>query len=266
MERKKAIQDFLSRYTLSDTEESILLNEKNLDENNYDYFTIHEKAISIRKSCDALLQDPYCILSCTVQLLERVSRQQEESYKLLFQWTQKQLEQCNTNSYIFDINDNRFHFFRRAFVTLKQRRSYFDHCLEILNSVRKEMMTKKFNEHQRSWDQRKKVGMYIPLLSDILASVHQTMGSEEELYQFIFNEDELNTSSEGEEKTSNSLDTIVPRSPLEAESTNQKKEEQNSVLKNEFDMMIHTSLDIIFSGIITPLTVRFPFFFLSNRI
>ena len=67
MERKKAIQDFLSRYTLSDTEESILLNEKNLDENNYDYFTIHEKAISIRKSCDALLQDPYCILYCSVQ-------------------------------------------------------------------------------------------------------------------------------------------------------------------------------------------------------
>ncbi|KAK8797215.1 hypothetical protein WA158_004425 [Blastocystis sp. Blastoise] len=229
--RRKKISEFLSKYSLSDAEEAIFLDEKILDDNNYEFFNIHNKTLTIRKSCDELLKDPYCILSCTVQLLERVSRQQEEAYKMLFAWTQKQLGQLTNSTYVQDNNDLKFLFFQKAFITLRERPSYFDHCLELLNNSRKTVITKKFNELQRTWKQSKKQGLYVSLISDLFASIHQIMGSEAEFYQSVLTNEKI-----GDETIAN----------------NNKDNNNNDVIMKNMNLL-KKSLDIVFSGILSPL-------------
>ena len=71
--QKSALEAFLHEYSLSPNERDILTVRPILENGDESFFTVLKRANDIKERCTALMQDPYCMMTATLELLEKIS-------------------------------------------------------------------------------------------------------------------------------------------------------------------------------------------------
>ncbi|CAI2179170.1 15482_t:CDS:10 [Funneliformis geosporum] len=181
--RKILIDAFLKRFTLSEKEILVLTS---LDsEVGIEFFDALRHLQQIHGDCDALLITEN--QRAGLEIMERMNACQETAFDKLYRWTQTETRNLGRGSLEVPIT------MRQALKALKQRPVLFQSCLEELVHIRRNSVSRAFMDalirggpggtpkpiELHSHDPLRYVG-------DMLAWIHQTVASEREFLEGLF--------------------------------------------------------------------------------
>lgn len=125
--RKAAIEKFLHEYSLSEEEKEILLKRPIFENGSDAFFKVLERANAIKERCTALMQDPYCMMTATIELLETISSEEETAYHRLFTWCQGECRLAGDKQYCLDGSNASYLRLQQGLRVLQQKESFFNH-------------------------------------------------------------------------------------------------------------------------------------------
>ncbi|GAB5364578.1 hypothetical protein AAMO2058_000982100 [Amorphochlora amoebiformis] len=206
-----------------------------------DFLEAIARVNDIRKNCHILLRTYQRV---GVEMVESLSKKQENAYRKLFHWTQNQVQMIAQSPIRSTANPN----FVKALALLRERPAYFSHCFDALADARRVVIIKRFiaalcrggpNGQPRPIEIH--AGDPIRYVSDMLAWVHQTLADEREFLTSI----------------------ISPRSQRSQGSRMQGEDEKKMKMGKETDekqdstdVILIGAVSRVLEGVARPLSVR----------
>lgn len=180
------MEKFLHDYSLSE-EEKYILDQKPIFENGSDaFFVTLKRASEIKERCSTLMQDPYCMMTATLELLETVSNEEENAYHRLYGWCQNECKLTGDKKYCLDGGNQAFLRLRTGLQTLSIKESYFNHCISEFVNNRRNLLTILLSENLGQWKQRRSENNPNQLISDLFTWLHEYMNEERSGIRLLF--------------------------------------------------------------------------------
>ena len=202
--RKEAIEKFLHEYSLSEEEKDILLNRPIFENDSDVFFQVLDRACAIKQRCTELMQDPYCMMTATVELLETISSEEETAYHRLFGWCQNECRLSGDRKYCLDGSNASYLHLHQAFLVLRQKESFFNHCITEFVNNRRNILAILLSENLGQWSHQSHDHPN-QLLSDLFTWLHEYINEERNGIRFLL-------TKEGEEENdrviANCLDVV----------------------------------------------------------
>ena len=126
------------------------------------------------------MQDPYCMMTATLELLETVSKDEENGYHRLFSWCQNECRLTGDRSYSLDSGNESFLRLRRGLRTLRNKETYFNHCITEFVNNRRNLLTLYLSENLPKWRQARLDDNPNQIISDLFTWLHEYMNEEKE--------------------------------------------------------------------------------------
>lgn len=184
--RKAAIEKFLHDYSLSEEEKEILLQRPIFENGNDAFFVVLKRASEIKERCSALMQDPYCMMTATLELLETVSNEEESAYHRLFSWCQNECRLTGDKNYALDSGNLAFLRLRQGLQTLCIKESYFNHCITEFVNNRRNLLTLLLSENLTQWSEHTNENNPNQLISNIFTWIHEYLNEERTGIRLLF--------------------------------------------------------------------------------
>lgn len=184
--RKMALEKFLHDYSLSEKEKYILCEQPIFENNSTEFFVTLKRASEIKERCSALMQDPYCMMTATLELLESVSNDEEKAYHRLFEWCQNECRLIGDRKYNLDGGNSSFLRLRTGLQTLSIKKSYFNHCLTEFVNNRRNLLTLLLSENVVQWRQQRSESNPNQLISDLFTWLHEYLNEERSGIRLLF--------------------------------------------------------------------------------
>ena len=202
--RKEAIEKFLHEYSLSEEEKDILLNRPIFENDSDVFFQVLDRACAIKQRCTELMQDPYCMMTATVELLETISSEEETAYHRLFGWCQNECRLSGDRKYCLDGSNASYLHLHQALLVLRQKESFFNHCITEFVNNRRNILAILLSENLGQWNHQSHEHPN-QLLSDLFTWLHEYINEERNGIRFLL-------TKEGEEENdrviANCLDVV----------------------------------------------------------
>lgn len=196
------MEKFLHDYSLSE-EEKYILSQKPIFENGSDeFFVTLNRASKIKERCSALMQDPYCMMTATLELLETVSSEEEKAYQRLFNWCQNECKLSGDKKYCLDGGNQSFLRLREGLQVLSVKESYFNHCITEFVNNRRNILMILLAENVSQWRQQHSDDHPNQAISGVFTWLHEYMNEERSGIRLLFMkelDDRIGGSSEKEE-------------------------------------------------------------------
>ena len=183
--QKSALEAFLHEYSLSPSERDILTVRPILENGDESFFTVLKRANDIKERCTALMQDPYCMMTATLDLLEKISTDEENGYHRLFSWCQTECQLTGDKSYVLDGGNPHFLRLRQGLRTLKSKDTYYNHCVTEFVNNRRNLLTILLTENSGKWKQRNDETSN-QMISDMFTWLHEYINEEKEGMRSLF--------------------------------------------------------------------------------
>lgn len=126
------------------------------------------------------MQDPYCMMTATLELLETVSKDEENGYHRLFSWCQNECRLTGDRAYSLDCGNESFLHLRRGLRTLQYKETYFNHCITEFVNNRRNLLTLLLSENLPRWRQSRPDDNPNQVISDLFTWLHEYMNEEKE--------------------------------------------------------------------------------------
>ena len=178
--RKVALEAFLHNYCLSPEEKDILTTRPILENGDESFFVVLARAKEIKERCTALMQDPYCMMTATLELLETISADEENGYHRLFSWCQNECRLTGDVTYTLDCGNSNFLRLRRGLQTLRPKDTYFNHCITEFVNNRRNLLTIRLSENLNKWKRHRSDENPNQMISDLFTWLHEYMNEERE--------------------------------------------------------------------------------------
>lgn len=176
--RREALSRFLHDYSLS-SDEKVVLEQRPIFENDSDeFFVILQRVSEVKERCTALMQDPYCMMTATVELLESISSSEENAFHRLFGWCQNECHLTGDKKYNLDEGNLHFLRLRRGLFTLHQKESYFNHCITDFVNNRRNLLSSLLSENAVQWNQHRSEENPNQMMSDLFTWLHEYINEE----------------------------------------------------------------------------------------
>lgn len=186
--RKAAIEKFLHEYFLSEEEKEILLKRPIFENGSDAFFKVLERANAIKERYTALMQDPYCMMTATIELLETISSEEETAYHRLFTWCQGECRLAGDKQYCLDGSNASYLRLQQGLRVLQQKESFFNHCVTDFVNNRRNLLTILLSENLGQWSQQSHEHPN-QLLSDLFTWLHEYINEERSGIQFLLGKD-----------------------------------------------------------------------------
>ena len=174
------MEEFLRNYSLTVEEKEILSQRPILENGDDSFFRVLNRANEIKDRCTSLMQDPYCMMTATLELLETVSKDEENGYHRLFSWCQNECRLTGDRSYSLDSGNENFLRLRRGLRTLQNKETYFNHCITEFVNNRRNLLTLYLSENLPKWRQARPDDNPNQVISDLFTWLHEYMNEEKE--------------------------------------------------------------------------------------
>lgn len=187
--RKVALEKFLHDYSLSEHEKFILSEEPIFENDSLEFFSVLKRASEIKERCSTLMQDPYCMMTATLELLESVSNEEERAYHRLFEWCQNECRLIGDKKYCLDGGNTSFLHLRTGLQTLSIKETYFNHCITEFVNNRRNLLTILLSENLNQWRQQRSENNPNQLISDLFTWLHEYINEERSGIRLLFMKD-----------------------------------------------------------------------------
>ena len=168
-----------------------------------------QRASEVKARCTALMQDPYCMMTATVELLETISSLEENAFHRLFGWCQAECHNTGDKNYCLDEGNSSFLRLRRGLLTLRQKESYFNHCLTDFVNNRRNLLASLLADNLLQWSQNRSEENPNQMMSDLFTWLHEYMNEERAGIRVLLADEAKESSASSSSSSSSSQNHFV---------------------------------------------------------